>query len=95
MGVPTNHYIIIYTYVSEPPIIKDVSDDELRHYIDHPLIINLPSNTQFVERMIQTVSKLGTVAADARQRDGFAKATFENQKLMPTRRTKSDFARFT
>ena len=44
--------------------------------------------------MIQTVSKLGTVAADARQRDGFAKATFENQKLMPTRRTKSDFARF-
>ena len=78
MSISLSVHILLLPSVSplEPPILKDISDIELRGHVDHLLIIDLLSNTQFVERMIHPVSKPGTVAADARQRDGVAKATF-------------------
>ena len=77
--------------MAEPPILKDVSDEGLKSFKDVPLKIDIPSNTQFLERLVQTVSKLGAVAASPKIRDGFAKATLASQKQLSCCETKSDF----
>ena len=77
---------------SEPPLLKDWTDDEIMKLKDQPLAIDVGNNTQFIERLVQTVSLLGSTSTDARIREGFAKATVARQKLLPKRRTKADFS---
>ena len=77
---------------AEPPVLKDWTDEEIMKLKDQPLTIDVGNNTQFIERLVQTVSLLGSTSADARIREGFAKATVAHQRLLPKRRTKADFS---
>ena len=77
---------------AEPPVLKDWTDEEIMKLKDQPLTIDVGNNTQFIERLVQTVSLLGSTSTDARIREGFAKATVARQKLLPKRRTKADFS---
>ena len=49
---------------TEPPMLLDLSDDEIRHFAEEPFKSDLPSNTQFLELLVQTVSSYGDAAAD-------------------------------
>ena len=77
--------------VTEPPILADYSDQQIREFIKQPLILDIPSNTQFVERLIKVITQKGTKAADPKVRDGLVRATLNSQKEMPRCRTKADF----
>ena len=75
----------------EPPILMYLSDDNIQQYKVQPLKLDIPSNTQFLKRFVQTVFQFGTVAADPKIRDGFVKAALTIQRDMPSRETKADF----
>ena len=45
-------------------MLLDLSDDEIRHFAEEPFKSDLPSNTQFLELLVQTVSSYGDAAAD-------------------------------
>lgn len=55
----------------------DLSDAEIRHFVDKPLSLNVPSHTQHVERMVQTITAIGTRAATPEVRDGLTRATLK------------------
>ena len=57
-------------------MIHSLSNDEIRAVKSWP-----PSSTQFLERLIQTVSKLVMITADAKIQDGFDKAA--HHKVLP------------
>ena len=69
----------------------DLSDQQIQDFVEHPLVLDIPSNTQFVERLIKVITQKGTKAADPKVRDGLVKATLKSQKEMPRCRTKADF----
>ena len=73
-------------------MLHDLSDDEIRHFAEEPSKIDLPSNTQFLELLVQTVSSYGDAAADPKVRDGMVKATLYTRKTLPKRKTKKDFS---
>ena len=58
--------------VTSPPILRQISDEALQKYEDSPLEINVPSNTQHVERFIQLMAKNAT-----------RKATGAQEKVLP------------
>ena len=58
--------------VTEPPFLKDFMDEQIKDFIEKPLKMDIPSNTQFVERMIKVITQKGTAAADPKIREGFA-----------------------
>ena len=70
----------------------DLSDDEIRHFAEEPFKSDLPSNTQFLELLVQTVSSYGDAAADNKVRDGMVKAALYTRKTLPKRKTKKDFS---
>ena len=45
--------------ITGPPYLKDMSDDQIKGLVEDPLVLDVPSNTQFVERLVQMVAKLG------------------------------------
>ena len=77
---------------TEPPMLLDLSDDEIRHFAEEPFKSDLPSNTQFLELLVQTVSSYGDAAADPKVRDGMVKAVLYTRKTLPKRKTKKDFS---
>ena len=80
--------------VTEPPFLKDLMDEQIKDFIEKPLKMHIPSNTQFVERMIKVITQKGTAAADPKIRKGFARATIKSQMEIPKCETKKDFAKF-
>ena len=79
-------------YEVEPPLLRGKSNADIEAFRETPLTLSIVSNTQFLERLVQTVSKFGSVSTDASIRDGYAKATLEVQRKMPRRETKADFS---
>ena len=77
--------------LTEPPFLKDYDDEHMKTFQDTPLHLDIPSNTQFVERMIKVITAKGTASASSKIRDGLAKATIESRKEMPRLKTKEDF----
>jgi hypothetical protein len=77
--------------VLEPPILKEMSDDQIQGFLEEPFQLDVPSNTQFVERLIQTVTRIGTKAATAERRDGLMRATLSHRAKLPKCETKKDF----
>ena len=77
---------------TEPPRLLDLSDEEIRHFAEEPFKSVLPSNTQFLELLVQTVSSYGDAAADPKVRDGMVKAALYTRKTLPKRKTKKDFS---
>ena len=76
---------------SEPPLLKDYDDEQIQQFRENALQLDIPGNTQFVERQIKVVTQKGTVAADPKVQDGSAKATLQSQKKMPRCKTRADF----
>ena len=77
--------------VTSPPILRQISDEDLRKYEDSPLEINVPSNTQHVERFIQLMAKNATRKATSKLRDGLCKTTIKHRQKRPKLERKSDF----
>ena len=77
--------------VFEPPYLRKYSDDELRAFENTPLILDVPSNSQHVERLIKLITENGTRAASPTLRDGLAKATLKSRQQRPRLRTRADF----
>ena len=78
----------------EPPFLRDCSDEDVQKCIDEPFVLEIPSNSQFVERQIQLISQIGPRAATAEMRDGLARATIRNCELLPKCETKADYSKF-
>ena len=74
-------------------MLRHLSDDEIRHFAEEPFKSDLPSNTQFLELLVQTVSGYGSAAADPKVRDGMVKAALYTRKVLPKRETKKDFSK--
>ena len=60
-----------------------MTDSEIGRFVEELLVLENPSNTQFVERLVQIVSSHGKSAADPQLREGFAKAKLTSQKEIP------------
>ena len=73
-------------------MLHDLSDDEIRHFAEEPFKSDLPTNIQFLEPLVQTVSSYGDAAADPKVRDGMVKAALYTRKTLPKRKTKKDFS---
>ena len=61
--------------VTEPPILADYSDQQIMEFVEQPLVLDIPSNTHFVERLIRVITQKGTEAADPKIRDGLVRVT--------------------
>ena len=77
--------------VTEPPYLRKYSDAEIRAFEHTPLILDVPSNSQHVERLIKLITENGKHAASPTLRDGLAKATLRSRKQHPKLRTRADF----
>ena len=84
--------LVLY-FSLEPPLLRGKSDEEIQRFRVEPLSLPIVANTQFVERLVQTVASLGDVSTDPQIRDGYVKATLARQRLLPKRETKADFLR--
>lgn len=80
------------TNITQPPILKNVSDEDLQSMIDQREVevdfLRLPCHTQAVERAVKTV----TEAASTLCSKGFIKAQIESRKDMPKFDSKKDFS---
>ena len=77
-------------YASEPPIMQNLSDEDIRAFVDTPYAVDLPNHSQFVERTVQTLAKYGKTSSCPETRDGFVKDVLENRIILKRRRTKDD-----
>ena len=66
--------------VTEPPVLRDLSEEDIKAFQTTPFTCIQPSNTQFVERSIQLIAKNGTRSASQTLRSGHAHATLESQE---------------
>ena len=78
--------------VTEPPYLRKYSDEQLRNFESHPLEMDIPSNSQFVERFIQVATQNGTKAGTSTLRNGLSIATLRSRRKRPNIETKSDFS---
>ena len=77
--------------VNEPPFLRNYSNDQLRQFESSPLVLEVPSNSQFVERSIRLITEQGTRAASAVTRDGLCHAVLQRRQQRGKGETKSDF----
>jgi hypothetical protein len=73
----------------EPPWTRNLSNDQIRQFINEPLVVPVPHHRQYVEREIRVITKLGTAAASDDKREGMALATFKDRAERPRCETKS------
>ena len=78
--------------VTEPPFLRKFSDEDVKNFETNPLVLTIPSNSQFVERFIQLITKNGTRAASPTIRDGLCHATLHSRQRHPKVETKSHFS---
>ena len=79
--------------LTEPPLLKDTSDEQVLAYVESPLSMAYPNNSQFIERMIEEITKKGVKAVDPKIRDGMVKDTLGSRQKMPRCQTKADYRR--
>ena len=79
--------------VTSPPYLRKYSNSDIRKFEEDPLVIEIPSNSQHVERYIQLISKNADRKSSAKHRDGLSKATIQSRQQQPRLRTKADFAK--
>ena len=61
--------------VYEPPYLRKFSTDQIREFEKLPLVLDVPSNSQHVERCIKLVTTNATCAGSAVLRDGLCHVT--------------------
>ena len=79
--------------VTEPPYTMKLSDAEIRQFESHPLKLDVPSNSQFVERHIRLITENGTRSSSATIRDGLAHATIAHRQLRGKKESKENFSK--
>lgn len=82
--------------ITEPPILKIFSDQEIRHVVetgdeDHLTFLRLPCHTQAVERAVKMTTEAATSQCTEKARLGAIKAKLESRNVMPKFETKRDF----
>lgn len=77
--------------LTEPPILKHLTVDELQKVISNPddvtaveNILKLPCHTQAVERAVKTVTETSVTVCSAKRRDGVIRNKLKARKLMQT-----------
>ena len=69
-----------------------IPDDVIIAYTAEPLSMDIPGNSQFVERLVQTCCKNGLIFSSQEMREGSTKATNNFRKQIPNRISKAGFA---
>lgn len=84
--------------LSSPPLLKDISDDEIKSHIESDSVPNwdttfktFPVHTQAVERCVKLVTEASRKVCGAESRDGFVRTTLLSRSTMPNFAHKSDF----
>lgn len=82
--------------VTEPPILKQISTEELECFIvrgeENKIdFLRLPCHTQAVERSVKTVTEASGTLCSKSAREGYIKSKIESRKLMPKFDSKKDF----
>ena len=77
--------------ITPPPYLRDQCDEEIREYERVPLQLNISSNTQPIERLVQLNAQVGKKAGSSILRDGIVKATIESRQECPKLENKSNF----
>lgn len=86
--------------LSSPPLLKDISDDEIKSHIQSDSVPNwditfktfaFPVHTQAVERCVKLVTEASGKVCGAESRDGFIRTTLLSRSTMPNFAHKSDF----
>ena len=77
--------------MTEPPYLRKFTDEQLRQFETTPLSLDVPSNSQFVERYIRLITEKGTLSSSPSTRDGLCKATLRHRNSFGKAETKSDY----
>ena len=75
--------------VCPPPYVQFHTDEEIQEYVVTPLKLDVPSNSQHVERFIQVNAKVGTKATSNRDRNRLVLAGQKYQKENPNKKNKT------
>lgn len=89
--------LISWDQATEPPLIKHLSDDELKELImsktsELKQILHLPCHTQAVERHVKLVTEVSSAVCGFESRHARIIGTLKSRSLMPTFETKKDYA---
>lgn len=82
--------------ITEPPILRHLSDDELQSLAESPDLVEkwcpkYPCHTQSVERTVKLVTEASAKVYDYKNRDGYIRNTLKSRKIMPAFESKKDF----
>ena len=82
--------------LSPPPIIRDISDEEIETHIELGTVPNwefkkFPCHTQAVERCVKLVTEASQKVCGPGSRDGYIRSTLLSRSVMPSFSKKSDF----
>ena len=81
------------TVITEPPLIRNITDNELKDIYDTPL--SLPRymcHNQPVERSVKVVTEASNSVCGEENRDGFIRQRLKSRRLMPCTNSKQDFS---
>lgn len=80
--------------VTEPPLIKDLNEHNLRKIIENGFefdILEYPCHNQSVERSNKLVTEASLKVCSSTSRDGFIRITLQSRKELPKFETKKDY----
>ena len=66
--------------VTSPPYLRRYSNTDIMKFEEEPLQINIPSNSQHVERFIQLISKNARRKSSTKHGDGLCRATIQSRQ---------------
>ena len=75
--------------ITEPPLLQKYSDEQLRSFEREPLVLEIPSNSQHVERCVQLMASHASSSLNPAVRDGLYKAAVLERKRRPNLDRKS------
>lgn len=84
------------TKITEPPILRDKSDEELQLLIGQeqtPVLnfLRYPCHTQSVERCVKLVTEASMSVVGSESRDGYIRVRIKSRQNLPSFETKSHF----
>ncbi len=75
----------------EPPLTRQLSDEELENIADVPLTLPIPCHSQGVERCVRLVTESSNAVFGKEARDGYIRALTKSRHFMPSLESKKDF----
>ncbi|CAG5033030.1 unnamed protein product [Parnassius apollo] len=89
-------YIDLQQNIYEPPILKNISDEQLQDLIENGgnailKFMRLSCHTQALERSVKVVTEAALSVCEKKRREGFIKSKLASRKVTPKFETKKDF----